>query len=166
MAPLHLFFNVSLKAVLHKKGNENPCIPISHSPHPKETYDNMDVLLNAIQFNIYRWNIRRDRKVMGMLMGMHAGLTKYCRFICLWDSRATKKHFTKRDMSLRSTCVPGINSIQYVSLVDPLEIFVPPLHIILGLMKNFVKAMGKMSARGFQYLFEKFPKVSEAKLKE
>ena len=33
-------------------------------------------------------------------------------------------------------------------------------------MKNFVKAMGKANSRGFQYLAEKFPKVTSAKLKE
>ena len=33
-------------------------------------------------------------------------------------------------------------------------------------MKNFVKAMGKANSRGFQYLADKFPRVSPANLKE
>ena len=33
-------------------------------------------------------------------------------------------------------------------------------------MKNFVKALGKTESAGFQYLVEKFPKISAAKLKE
>jgi len=48
----------------------------------------------------------------------------------------------------------------------PLEkIFMPPLHIKLGLMKNFVKGMDK-TGRGFEYLRNKFPNASDAKIKE
>jgi hypothetical protein len=50
-------------------------------------------------------------------------------------------------------------------LVNSGVILQPPLHIKLGLFKNFVKAMDKNSA-GFHYLKEKFPHVSDAKIKE
>jgi hypothetical protein len=39
------------------------------------------------------------------------------------------------------------------------------MHFKLGLMKNFVKAMNQEEA-AFTYLREKFPRLSEAKLKE
>jgi len=39
------------------------------------------------------------------------------------------------------------------------------LHIKLGLVKNFVKALDK-NGRGFEYLRNKFPNVSDAKMKE
>ena len=42
----------------------------------------------------------------------------------------------------------------------------PPLHIKLGLIKNFVKAMAKHRLNGFEFLCKKFPKLSQAKLKE
>ena len=41
----------------------------------------------------------------------------------------------------------------------------PPLHIKLGLMKNFVEAMVKREA-GFKYLAIRFLRLSEAKIKE
>ena len=41
----------------------------------------------------------------------------------------------------------------------------PPWHIKLGLMKNFVKVMDK-SGRGFQYVRNKFPNVTDEKIKE
>jgi len=41
----------------------------------------------------------------------------------------------------------------------------PSMHLKLGLMKNFVKAMNQEEA-AFTYLREKFPRLSEAKLKE
>ena len=40
----------------------------------------------------------------------------------------------------------------------------PPLHIKLGLMKQFVTALDKASA-AFEYLLDIFPKLSEAKVK-
>ena len=44
-------------------------------------------------------------------------------------------------------------------------IILPSLHIKLGLFKNFVKALDKNGA-GFHYLKEKFPHVSDSKIKE
>ena len=38
------------------------------------------------------------------------------------------------------------------------------MHIKLGLMKNFVKGMDKTGC-GFEYVRNKFPKVSDAKIK-
>ena len=42
---------------------------------------------------------------------------------------------------------------------------IPPLHIKLGLMKNFTKAL-KNNESAFSYLRQKFPNLSEAKIKE
>ena len=42
--------------------------------------------------------------------------------------------------------------------------FASPLHIKLGLMKQFVKALDHDSA-AFRYLLSYFPKLSEAKIK-
>jgi hypothetical protein len=43
--------------------------------------------------------------------------------------------------------------------------YLPPLHIKLGLLKIFVKAMTK-EGTGFNYLRQKCPCISEAKIKE
>jgi len=45
------------------------------------------------------------------------------------------------------------------------KILLPPLHIKLGLMKNFVKAMDRTGS-AFKHLAEKFPRLSEAKMNE
>ena len=42
----------------------------------------------------------------------------------------------------------------------------PLLHIQLGLMKNFVKAMAKQNSKGFEFLCKKFTMLSLVKLKE
>ena len=45
------------------------------------------------------------------------------------------------------------------------NISIPPLHIKLGLIKNFVKKLDR-NGLAFKYLVTKFPKISEAKIKE
>ena len=55
--------------------------------------------------------------------------------------------------------------VQHPLLVESSKILLPPLHIKLGLMKNFVKAFDKTQS-AFKYLCEKFPRLSEAKTKE
>ena len=156
----------SVKAVLLHDGNTKPSIPIAHSVHLKETYDSMDILLSSINYSTHKWFICGDLKVIGMLMGMQSGFTKFCCFLCLWDSRATSQHYIKSNWELRSNYTPGKVSVSHLPLVAPEKIYLPPLHIKLGLMKNFVKAMAKTNSLGFQYLCKKFPKLSEAKLKE
>ena len=50
-------------------------------------------------------------------------------------------------------------------LVNPEKVYLPPLPIKLGLIKNFVKAMDQNTA-GFTYLKNMFPRISDAKIKE
>jgi hypothetical protein len=50
-------------------------------------------------------------------------------------------------------------------VVDPQKVFLPQLHITLGLMKQFAKALDK-NREYFKYLHDKFPSLSEEKLKE
>ena len=50
-------------------------------------------------------------------------------------------------------------------LVELSKILLSSMHLKLGLMKNFVKAMNQEEA-AFTHLREKFPRLSEAKLKE
>ena len=56
-------------------------------------------------------------------------------------------------------------NVLHKNLVDPTKIYLPPLHIKLGLMKNLVKALDR-DGPGFQYLKSKFPRISEAKIIE
>ncbi|GBM75228.1 hypothetical protein AVEN_73992-1 [Araneus ventricosus] len=82
-----------------------------------------------------------------------------------WDSRDRKKHYIKKWWPKRQFLKPGVKNEENEPLVAPEKILLPPLHIKLSLMKNFVKAMD-CGGSGFQYLRLKFPKVSEAKIKE
>ena len=104
-------------------------------------------------------------KVIAILLGLQGGYTKYCCFLCEWDSRARHEHYFKRDWPKRSTLKVGTKNVKYTPLVEASKILLPPLHIKLGLMKNFVKAMNQDGA-AFKYICNKFPVISQAKLKE
>jgi hypothetical protein len=52
-----------------------------------------------------------------------------------------------------------------IVLIDPRKVLLPSLHIKLGLVKQFVKALPK-KGECFKYLCKKFPGLSDAKLKE
>jgi len=56
-------------------------------------------------------------------------------------------------------------NVENQPLVEPGKILLPSMHLKLGPMKNFAKAMNQEEA-AFTYLREKFPRLSEAKLKE
>ena len=54
--------------------------------------------------------------------------------------------------------------MKWEPLIEPHKVLMPPLHIKLGLIKQFVTALDKESA-AFQYLQDLFPKLSEAKVR-
>ena len=56
-------------------------------------------------------------------------------------------------------------NVENQPLVEPSNILLPSMRLELGLKKNFVKAMNQEEV-AFTYLWEKFPRLSEAKLKE
>jgi hypothetical protein len=59
----------------------------------------------------------------------------------------------------------GEKNVQHPALTEWHKILLLPLHIKFGLMKNFVKATDR-TGPAFKYLAEKFPRLSEAKIKE
>jgi hypothetical protein len=155
----------SLKAVLLHNSNTYPSVPVGHSVHMKESYENMVILLNALDYDKYQWSICGDLKVIGLLLGMQGGFTKFCCFLCLWDSRGVQQHYIQREWPPRTCYIAGQHSVKCEPLVSAQKVLLPPLHIKLGLMKNFVKALDK-KGKAFEYLCTQFPKISDAKIKE
>ena len=94
---------------------------------------------------------------------MQRGYTKYPCFLCLWPSQVDDKHYTQNEWPSRETLQPGSYNIVADPLVKPHQILLPPLHIKLGLMKNFVKAINKES-RAFAFIKQTFPQVCNATL--
>jgi hypothetical protein len=102
---------------------------------------------------------------VALLLGMQLGYTKYCCFLCQLESRDEKNHYQNKLWPKRISLTPGENNVVNPTLILPEKIHLPPLHIKLGFANNFVKGMDK-TGRGFEYVRNKFPNLSDAKIRE
>ena len=112
----------------------------------------------------FKWKLHGDLKVVALLLGMQLGYTNYCCCLCEWECR-DKNHYVNKLWPKRTLLTPGEKNIINPPPVLTEKIFLPPFHIKLGLMKNSVKGMDK-TGHGFEYLWNKFPNISDVKIKE
>ena len=66
----------SLKCALLHSGNQYTAIPIDHSVHLREDYENVRFLMECIGYKILRWQVCGDFKIIGFLKGLQGGYTK------------------------------------------------------------------------------------------
>ena len=86
------------------------------------------------------------------------------RVFCVCGTVEIQNNTTKlRDGSEEKNSL-RCNNVKFKPLVDSQNVFLPPLHFKLGLMKNFVKAMDR-NGEGFKHLRTVFSGLSDAKLK-
>lgn len=62
-------------------------------------------------------------------------------FACLWDNRAIDHHYVRQDWPTRTNYAPAKQNVTSALLMKAQDIFLPPLHIKLGLIKNFFIAV-------------------------
>lgn len=153
----------SLKGVLLHNGNAYPSVPIVYGTDLKENYDNMKKILMLINYDIHRWVICCDLKIVAILMGLKKGYAKHQCFLCLWEGRRSDLHYTEHQWQHRQSHQIGTDSVENMPLVPSSKIILPPLHIKLGLIRNFVRALDSQSA-AMAHLKIVFPKLSEAKI--
>jgi hypothetical protein len=84
--------NLIIKAVLLHNGNTLPSIPVGHSVNKKVLCESMKILMEVIHYDKFKWQICCDLKAIALLLGLQKEFTKYCCFICEWDSRARSFH--------------------------------------------------------------------------
>jgi hypothetical protein len=128
---------VSLKAVLLHNGIKFPSVPLAHAANTTESYENMKLILEEIQYDKSTWNICGDLKVIALVLGY----TKFCCFRCEWNSRDRRGHYTRKDWPKRDSLTPGNKSVRHPPLFKPENVYLHPLHIKLRLMKSFVKGL-------------------------
>lgn len=125
----------------------------------------MKTILELIQYNNFKFKIVADFKVIAILMGLQSGYTKFCCFLCLWDSRAHALHWNKKQWPPRTDYTPNRSlNVAENPLVSRDSIIVPPLHIKLGLMTNFIKAIRESNKEAIDFLDGLFPKLSRFKI--
>ena len=84
--------------------------------------------------------------------------------MCLWDSRAKNEHWIREQWLRRNEFTVGEKNILNQSLVSPNKVLLPPLHIKLGLMKQYVKNLDK-GGECFKYICHRFSFLSHEKIK-
>jgi hypothetical protein len=95
---------------------------------------------------------------------MQLGYTKFCCILCEWDRYTRISQYAVTEWPRCKQILPGQKNIANDRPIDPQKIAPPPLHIRLRLMTDFVKAMN-WNGEGFHYLQQKFPWISNAKIK-
>src|SRR6218665_1924930 len=76
----------SLKAVLLHNGNNYPTLPMAHSVYLKEHYTIVKMLLSALKYVDYGWEVTEDFKMVSFLMSLQGGFTKFPCFLSLKNS--------------------------------------------------------------------------------
>lgn len=102
-------FKRSLKVVLLYNGNMS--IPVGHSVHLKELYENLEFVLDKIKYDDHKWITCSDLKIISMLLGQQGGYTKFPCFLCEWDSRDRENHWIKKDWPKRASLEPGTKNV-------------------------------------------------------
>ncbi|GAB0099934.1 uncharacterized protein DMENIID0001_158370 [Sergentomyia squamirostris] len=164
-----LFIDASSKslkaALLHNEG-KHASLPLAHSFKLKESPESMNILIEALDYKAHNWKIICDLKVTGYLLGQMQANSLYPCFLCLWKRTPTGGSDPwKLEWDERTEFVRNEHSIRGGQIVHNKNILIPPLHLKLGLMTQFVKAVGTES-ECYKYLQEAFPDRTEAKLKE
>ena len=109
----------------------------------------MKILMEAINYDKFKWQICGDLKVITLLLGLQQGFTKYCCFVCEGDSRARSLHYSRKDWPARKSLEPGIKKVENQPLAE--LSLLPSMQLKLCLMKNSVKVINQEEA-AFTYL--------------
>ena len=139
---------VRLKLVLLHNGNRCPSVPLAHAANIKERYGSVKLQLGKIKYDEFKWKLHGDLKVVALLLGMQLGYTKYCCFLCEWDSRDKQNHYVNKLWPKRTSLTPGKKKSSILLLVFRRNVSAP-FAIKLGLIKNSVKGMDK-TGHGFE----------------
>ena len=122
------------------------------------------MVIDLLKYHEHNWIICVDLKMVSFLLGQQRGLTNFPCYLCMWDSRAREKHWTQKEWPIRETLEAGMPNIVNDPIVSREKIIFPPLHIKLGLMKQFVRALC-IDGECFQHIVSAFPALSFEKIK-
>ena len=139
------------KAVLLHDWNSFSFILIGHLVHMKEAHKCMNRLLSVVNYQKHKWLICGDFKVVGMVLRLQGMYTKYPCFLWLWDMWADDQHYVRQEWPLRQGLKFGAHNNHNNSLVEMNKILLPPLHIKLGVIKDFEKGIEREGS-GFVFL--------------
>ena len=133
----------SLKAVLRHNRNRNSylSLPVAHSVHLKEDYTSAKVLLNALKYDKYGWEVIGDLKMVSFLVGIPDCVTKFPCLLCLWGSCDTMAYYHRKDWTQWAEFCVGKSNNKWEPLTEHQKVLMPALNNKLDLIKQFVTAL-------------------------
>lgn len=84
-----------LKIVLIHKQKLYPAVPVAYSQEMNESYENMKIILEKINYEEFQWDLCSDLKMVGIVSGLSRGYPKFPCVLCEWDSKSNE-HFKKK----------------------------------------------------------------------
>ena len=152
----------SLKCVLLHNGNKFACVPIGHSVIVKEHYLNVKMVLQKLRYSEHNLAICVDFKIINFFARAAREVHQTSLFSLLLGQSRYWSALGKE--GLAGTFAVGDKNIINEPLANRDRIVLPPLHIKLDLMKQFVKAIEK-ECDCFHYIAKTFPGLRIEKLK-
>lgn len=139
----------SFKVVLLHNGNLLPSIPLLYSPVLKETYNDVKYALELIDYNSHKWKIIADLKLLNVICGVGSPSVKNPCVLCDWygTHRSNKQYqqYHQDNIQRRTEFTVGRNSVVAKPLIDLNDVLLPPLHVKIGLIAQFIKKLDKNS---------------------
>ena len=112
----------SLKAVLLHNENNYPSLLMAHSVHLKEDYTSVKMLVSALKYDDYGWEVIGDLKMSWKCHSwwtLKAVSQKFPCFLCLWDSCDTTAHYHRKDWPQRTESSVGKSNVKWEPLIEP-----------------------------------------------
>ena len=157
----------SLKCVLLHNTNKLPSIPILYSRSLKESREDIALALRTCKYDQHEWQVVADLKLLNIMCGVGTASSRHPCVLCTWygtHRRDLDKQYFQSDILPRSCGVQiGTYSQLDESLIKLKNVIIPPLHIKLGLISQFIKKLDN-GGEAFDFLGNLFEHKSEAKL--
>jgi hypothetical protein len=72
--------------------------------------------------------------IIALLLGLQLGYKKFCCCLCEWVRTDSQHHYTQIQWPERESLTPGQRNVLNTPFIDPEKVYLPPLHIELGLV--------------------------------
>lgn len=97
----------STKFVLVDTKNRLPPLPICYGRSKadsavKESYDMIEKALQAIQYDVHRWPITGDFKIISLITGHQGGSSTFGCWRCLWNNKQENQYEVSRERKKRT----------------------------------------------------------------
>jgi len=83
----------------------------------------------------YNWKVLENLKAIVLFLGLQLGYTAFCCFLHEWYSRYRKNYYIQKQWPKREPFIPGQKNVTDNLLINPEKVYLPTLHIRLGLIK-------------------------------